>query len=280
MTLGTVQQLYRYPVKSMGGEAIRQTILGERGIEGDRGWALRETDTGQLTGAKRIPALMQFEARTTGSEAEIALPDGSTTSTTAADVSAVLSKALGRPVVLEALRPPEDLDFYRLRESLPEDAEGYLRDLFARTPEEPLPDLGKFPKEVLEFSSPPGSFVDAFPLMVMSQAGLDHLQQQAPDSRFDVRRFRPSFLVADAQGDGSIPEYAWAGRRVRVGDALIEVTTDCPRCVMTTVPFADLPKDPKIMRTIVSEAGGSLGVYANVIEPGSVAVGDSLEWAD
>jgi uncharacterized protein YcbX len=154
------------------------------------------------------------------------------------------------------------------------------RDVFARTPDEPLPDLGKLPKEIFEFSSPPGSFVDVAPLMVMSQAGLDHLQASAPHSRFDVRRFRPSFLVDDARGESAIPEYDWAGRRVRVGGAVIEITTDCPRCVMTTVGFADLPNDPKVMRAIVAEAGGSLGVYANVLEPGTVSVGDMLEWAD
>lgn len=280
MTLGTVQQLYRYPVKSMGGEAIRTAVLGKLGIEGDRAWALRDEETGHMTGGKRIPALMRFSARTSGDAAEITLPDGTTVSTAAADASEVVSNALGRKVSLQALRPPEDLDFYRQRATPPDDVEGYLRELFARAPDEPLPDMRKFPKEIFRFSSPPGSFVDVAPLMVMSQAGLDHLQARAPRSRFDVRRFRPSFLVDDARGDGAIPEYDWTGRRVRVGGAVLEITTDCPRCVMATVGFADLPKDPKVMRTIVAEAGGSLGVYANVLEPGMVSVGDMLEWAD
>ena len=119
MTLGTVQQLYRYPVKSMGGEAIRTAVLGKLGIEGDRAWALRDEETGHMTGGKRIPALMRFSARTSGDAAEITLPDGTTVSTAAADASEVVSNALGRKVSLQALRPPEDLDFYRQRATPP-----------------------------------------------------------------------------------------------------------------------------------------------------------------
>jgi MOSC domain-containing protein YiiM len=46
---------------------------------------------------------------------------------------------------------------------------------------------------------------------------------------------------------------------------------------MVTLPVEELPKDPRIMRTLVREAGGNLGVYAKVAEPGRVAVGDPVE---
>jgi uncharacterized protein YcbX len=64
---------------------------------------------------------------------------------------------------------------------------------------------------------------------------------------------------------------------VRIGAMTAEVTIRCMRCVMTTLPFADLPKDPRIMRVLVREARHCLGAYARVVEPGTVAVGDRVE---
>ena len=63
----------------------------------------------------------------------------------------------------------------------------------------------------------------------------------------------------------------------QIGSATLRGTIDCPRCVMVTHPQDELAKDPGIMRAIVREAGGSIGVYANVEEPGEIAVGDPLE---
>ena len=123
--------------------------------------------------------------------------------------------------------------------------------------------------------SPPGTYFDAFPLLLLSDASLRHLQQLAPASRVDVRRFRPNFVIA-TEGDDAFPECAWAGKRLRLGEVVLQVEIPCPRCVMITHGFDDLPKDPGLMRTVVREAGGSVGVYASVAEPGPVRIGDAV----
>ena len=60
------------------------------------------------------------------------------------------------------------------------------------------------------------------------------------------------------------------------GEALVDVVMACPRCVMTTHGFGDLAKDPSIMRALVREAGGNLGVYAKPRKPGRVRAGDEV----
>jgi uncharacterized protein YcbX len=91
----------------------------------------------------------------------------------------------------------------------------------------------------------------------------------------DVRRFRPNFVIATEDGEG-FPERAWAGQRLRVGDAELRVEIPCPRCVMITHGFDDLPRDPGLMRSVVREAQGAVGVYASVARPGRVRIGDAV----
>jgi uncharacterized protein YcbX len=286
--VGTIAEIRRYPVKSMEGEVLDATPLGARGLPGDRAWAVRDEVRGGIRGAKKIPALMRFAAvyptppAAEGSTpAVITLPDGSTCLTTDPDVNARLSRALDQPVTLWPLVPAENRDHYRRGAPTHEDFEQEMRATFARLPDEPLPDLMVFPPELFELESPPGTYFDAFPLLLMSTRALRTMDERHPESRFDVRRFRPNLVldVTDAAGDG-FPEMQWAGRRLKVGDAELAVTIACPRCVMTTHGFADLPKDPGIMRSLVKETGGQLGVYASVAVPGTVRRGDAAVLLD
>ena len=97
-------------------------------------------------------------------------------------------------------------------------------------------------------------------------------------SQFDVRRFRPNILVETEES--GFPENNWVGRQGEIGTAIIKVEVECPRCVMTTHGFSDLPKDPKIMRHLVKENSGNLGVYLSIEQPGVIAIGDSIRWLD
>jgi uncharacterized protein YcbX len=118
--------------------------------------------------------------------------------------------------------------------------------------------------------------------LLVTGTSLRTMQTRHPESRFDVRRFRPNLVIEDADGaDGDgFPELAWAGRRLRIGEAVLQATVACPRCVMTTHGFADLPKDPGVMRALVKENGGQLGIYASVETPGTVRRGDAVTLLD
>lgn len=284
MEVGRIKQIHRYPVKSMGGELLEEVELALRGLPGDRAWAVRDEVRGGIRGAKKIPALMGLQARyvkappVEGSgPAEITLPDGSTLETSDPDVNDRVTKAIDYAVTLWPLLPADALDHYRRGAPAHDDMEKELRAMFGRAPDEPLPDLSVFPPELIEFESPPGTYFDAFPLLLMTETTLRTIQEKAPESRFDVRRFRPNLLIADSGSSEPFPENAWCGRRLKIGEAILEITVECPRCVMTTHGFEDLPKDPKIMRTLVRESGGNLGVYAKVEKPGRIALGDRIE---
>jgi uncharacterized protein YcbX len=112
--------------------------------------------------------------------------------------------------------------------------------------------------------------------MLLTSESIATMQRSAPEATIDVRRFRPSVMI-DASARSRFPEQDWIGRRVRVGDSVWQVRMTCPRCVMTTHGFAGLPQDSTVMRRLVSEAGGNLGVYASVERPGRIRVGDAVE---
>ena len=283
MRVGRVESIVRYPVKSLAGESLPHAELGSAGIPGDRGWAVRDEVRGGIRGAKKLPGLMELRATAVGPAlpsgslpAQIELPDGSKVRTDDADVSERISAAIGHAITLWPLQPAHDLEHYRRGAPTHPDVMDELRAIFARTADEPLPDLSKLPRELFEYESPPGSYFDAYPLLLMTRASLETLEARAPDRRFDPRRFRPNLLLDSTEAGVEFPERDWVGCELAVGSAVVRIETDCPRCVMTTHGFADVPRDPGIMRTLVREAGGSLGVYATVVTAGELRVGDEV----
>jgi uncharacterized protein YcbX len=280
--LGTITQLFRYPVKSMGGEALSAVKLEAQGIPGDRAWAVRDEERGGIRGGKRFPELMACSARyvtdppmTGSAPAIVELPDDTELAINDDSMAECLSALVGSAVSVWPLMPAEMLDHYLRGAPLLEDFEAEMRRIFARTEDEPLPDLGAFPEELMNYESPPGTYFDAFPLLLMTTQSLQHLSSLATDQVFDVRRFRPNLLI-DVDSSQPFPEREWVGRQLRIGAAEVEITMDCPRCVMTTHPFKDLKKDPGIMRTLVREASGNLGVYARVTNAATVSIGDPI----
>lgn len=273
-----VTELWEYPVKSMIGNRVPDGEFTELGLIGDRIWALRDVERGFVANTRQTPGIMRLAAAHAGGGAvTISLPDGRAVRSSDHDADAVLSAELGREVRLESLRPADDLDFYRRKpDDSVTDPMAHLRDIFAREDDEPLPDFTKFGDKVLEYESPPGTFYDCFPLLVMSTSALRSLAESLPDSVVDVRRFRPTFVV-DTGDEPGHPEFGWAGRRFAVGSAVIEVVNDCPRCAAITKQVTDdVPQDRAILRHVVKDLGQAVGVYCNVVQPGIITQGDDL----
>jgi uncharacterized protein YcbX len=306
MIVGTVQQIWRHPVKSMAGEKLNACIVEPSGIPGDRGWALRDETTREITNGKRIPLLMQCAARYRENPADgkiphvdIIFPDGTQIGSDDTHINSQLSNLIGKQLTLWPLQPASDTAHYRragasariagrlsrlsgFRLLLPTltsfgTMNRQLREVFSRESTEPIPDISKLPAEVFEFTSPPGTYFDAYPIHILTTASLRTMADRNPAAVWDVRRFRPNFLVETNDEIQGLVESDWEGRRLRIGTVELNCEIPTARCGMTTHAQKDLPKDPSVLRSIVKEANQNLGVYASVIRSGRVSEGDEVE---
>lgn len=296
-------------MKSMAGESLSSSIVGTFGILGDRGWALRDERTREITSGKRIPLLMHCAASyrsephdETIPQVEITLPDGSRVASDDADVDQRLTDALERQLTLWARQQATNKAHYRrkmaearvfgplmpiaaFRALLPiitklPRINRKLRAEFSREVGEPIPDISNLPTEVLEFTSPPGTYFDAFPIHLLTTSSLAAMQQKTPQAAWDRRRFRPNLLIETVQGIAGLVESEWPGKILRIGQAELNCEISTVRCGMTTYSQKDLPEDSSVLRSIVKDAGQNLGIYANVRTPGLVSVSDVVHLFD
>jgi uncharacterized protein YcbX len=277
--LGSVASLWRYPVKSMTGEELAASDVTERGLWGDRAYALVDTATGKVASAKnprKWPTMFQFSAAVVDVDApatdvppvRITFPDGSVVTSEDRDLDGSLSRALGRAVRFE-----------RAETGRPVAAAPVVPAPRAAQAEEYWPDMDglDYRDTVTDFDLPEGTFFDCAVVHVLTTATLDRLHELYPDGRFDVRRFRPNLVVDTPAQVRGFAENEWIGRTFQVGDdVLLGVSGPCPRCVMTTLAQDDLPKDSGILRTAAQHNGVNVGVYAAVLRGGTIGRGDAI----
>lgn len=286
MQVGQVSEMWRYPVKSMRGERIEGARIGKGyGVPGDRGWAIRDEKIGEIRGAKNLRELVQLSARyleepkaDSTPTIEIDLGDGQAVRSDAPGINQALEERLKHPVSLWPRQPADDLDHYRRVSAL---GEAEIRSMMALLPDEEIPDYGphvppELAAKLAEFVAPPGTYFDGFESHLVSNTSLETLSSLMPESTIDVRRFRPNIVVDSTKHDG-YPELEWVGRQLRMGSLVVRVVMPMVRCVMVTLPQDDLPRDPKIMRTLVKEADMNMGIALSIVEPGHCAAGDAVE---
>ena len=118
------------------------------------------------------------------------------------------------------------------------------------------------------------SHLDAGPVHLLTTASLAWLGDRLPQTRLDERRFRPNVVIG-APG-ARLLEREWLGRTLALGDVRLAVREPAERCVMVDFAQAELPEDPRVLRTIAQAAGSDFGVYADVLVLGRIGVGDEL----
>jgi uncharacterized protein YcbX len=111
-----------------------------------------------------------------------------------------------------------------------------------------------------------GHEFDEAPILLLSDGSINQLG-------YDHRRFRPNIYFEGA--DGPV-ELDWVGRRVRVGDLVLEAYKNDVRCVITTIDPDTIEVDLDVLKRTNEELDGVMGVYCRIVEPAAVRVGDSV----
>jgi uncharacterized protein YcbX len=287
--VGTVQALWRFPVKSMLGEELDEADVAEDGVVGDRAYALRDRETGKVVSAKHPklwPNMLAcraafLEPPRAGAElppVRIQLADGSEVMSDAADVDAVLSRFFGRDVELaHAADNGYTIDQYH------PDEENYDPDGHRDEVVEAQLGAAFFNERGLPSAVPEGSFFDLYPMSVMTTSSLDQFEELEPDTDFDVRRFRMNVIV-ETPASGFV-ENDWPGHSLAIGDDVqLGVALRDPRCVMPSLAHEDLPRDPRILKALARhnrlDVAGAMfpcaGVYAVAKATGTIRRDDRV----
>jgi uncharacterized protein YcbX len=252
--VGRVGALWRYPIKSMRGESLDEAWVTERGIVGDRVWAVRELERGGIMSARTFPSLLDLRARYESEPAtdpaaiiKIDLPDGASVVPDDPQAPAILSKLVRRRVSLERVRNE------RLT---PAELEAIMRG---------------------EAYPPHRDFFDEEVLHLIATGTLKFMRELRPGSDFDPRRFRANVYVDTGdEADGFI-EDLWLHGVLEVADEVrIVGMRPAIRCAMTTHPQSELPHDVNILRTAWQHHQAYVGVFAAVGAPGRIRLNDPV----
>jgi MOSC domain-containing protein len=250
-----VEQIWRYPVKSLRGERLRACRINERGVAGDRLWAVRDPASGKIGSGKNSrrfrcfpgPALLELASRYPDADAEGNLDED---------------------------EPPYVIGTDGRQYSVLDGSADLFIQRFTGVP-------------TLRVSRE--TDVDHFddgPVSLLGTATLRWVEENLPGTAVDARRFRPNFVVRTQE---PFAEESWVGRTLRfgaknglAGGAELAVEMVLPRCVMITTAQADLPHAPEVLKLVGTRADQpvKLAIAAKVARPGAVSVGDRVHLID
>ena len=253
---GSVAWITIAPVKSLALQPVEEIELGLDGAAGDRQFFLLDTD-GRLVNAERVGRLVGVQARYRDNRLELRFPGGEVVSGEVVTDGEVETAIYHGALTVDRVAGPWA---------------------------DALSDWAGRPVQLVRPRS--GNATDRGAnggVTLVSTAALDALAAEAECDGVDGRRFRMLFGV-----DG-IPAHAedeWVGHSVRVGEALVKLHGNVGRCVVTTLDPDTGERDLDTLRTLTHYRGEMetterlpFGVWGQVLEPGTVRLGDPVELA-
>ena len=267
--IGSVTTLLRYPVKSMQGETLGSTIITQKGLLGDRSFALINTKTNKIVSAKnprKYANIFDFSAKfleepSTSKipEVQITLPNKTTVSSSHKNINETVSSALNADVKLSTTVPQK----VQLEE--------YVADI----------DEIKQHNSVIDADMPDGTFFDLGTIHILTTSTINKLKELYSEGDFSINRFRPNIVVSlDINKIGFVENY-WVGKKIAIGgEVVLKIKEATPRCVMTTLEQKGLTKDINILKTAIKNNNGNIGVYADVIKTGTISTNDTISFIE
>ncbi len=277
MTTYSIAELWRYPIKSMGGERVAGLELSVSAIVGDRRWAVRSIETGKIASAKRPRPYGQLLSWSARAQADgrviVAAPDGREYSAGSSELDAALTEALGEPVQVVEVEEGREETY---GSEWPEIPGTVLSDVEVDLPVAALTEKT--------------SFVDAAAVHIIVNQSMTHLASLLDGVKLGVERFRPN-IVLDAHddiGSGEFADLAWKDLVVKVGDVELRVGDPTPRCVMTTLAQPGYEQAKSVLQVLATAARkefdygafACFGTNAEVTAAGTINVGDTLAILD
>jgi uncharacterized protein len=126
--------------------------------------------------------------------------------------------------------------------------------------------------------APPGAYSDLADSVLVTTRATHRAVEQGFGQPVDLRRFRTNLHL-----DLSAPAFAeagWEGRRLVVGEVVLQLLHPCRRCTIPTWQPDGRSRDPDLLRWFLQEAAGVFGINARVVRPGRLHVEDPVRLED
>ena len=257
--VGTVESLWRYPVKSMRGEELKEIFAGFAGVYGDRLFAFRTSAAPEgfphLT-ARDQRQMLRYRPRFRRPE-----------------------KAVAPPNLIAAEKiPPGATPLYAGREDLMVDVETPAGNALA-IDDPSLIDLlrdGLDHNQHISLQRSERALTDCRPLSLLAIQSVRQLSDET-GLTVDKRRFRANIYLDLASGEG-FGENAFVGRSLRIGPKVtVAILQRDPRCMLVTLDPDTGEKEPAVLKKVAQAHDGMTGLYGAVLVEGMVRRGDSIE---
>ena len=260
--IGQVDSVWRYPVKSMRGEALPEIFAGFGGVYGDRLFAVKSSaaPTGfpYLTGREKHEMLL-YRPRFRYPQRSIKPVN----LTEAQEISPILNPVGADPadLALDIETPSGDV--------VAIDDPALLDKLAGGAGDGPALTLLRSER----------SMTDCRPISLFSLQTARQLGQEV-GSELDKRRSRANVYL-DLAAEAGFSENTLVGRRVRIGArVVVAVLERDPRCQMITLDPDTAVPNPEILRKLARAHDGTAGVYGAVLQEGMIRPGDPVEALD
>jgi hypothetical protein len=257
--VGTVESLWRYPVKSMAGEMTTEAFMGFSGFYGDRCYAIKNSAARKgfpYLNAPVHPEMLRYRPQFRHPERAVKPPN----LFEAESISPGVTYANGEPedLLLDVITPSGktvSIDDPSLLQMLGEGLRGENHLTLARSDR---------------------ALTDCRPVSLISRQTIERLEAEL-QMRLDKRRFRANIYFNLAAGEG-FAEDKFVGRRLRIGNkAEIMVLERDPRCKMISLDPENGAHNPQIFRHVAQNHDAKAGVYCAVLVEGIISEGDSIE---